>query len=232
MRTTNRRPIATSLLLLGTMVLLTGCGEDTSYLDAAAAGGSAQYSATSGRSVLDDPVLAEADALESEGGLPGTDSVYTQAIADWNENEGGLSDLDSDIDDLGWEDDLLPAGYGGNGNGWDNLYGYGNNILAAGLDAGWNGGSGLMAAGFDPGFEDPGLMDAGFEDPGFVDAGFEDPGFIDPGFEDPGFVDAGFDPGFVDAGVADVGFDPGFADVGAVDVGAVDVGMVDAGIVF
>lgn len=254
MRTAYRRPIATSLLLIGAMTLFAGCGDEGAHLPAGMTGSSAAYSSGSGEGIdallggdpgpqmtgvtsqIDDPVLAGYDGIDEVGQL-GTDDVYGRAISDWNETEGSLSGLDSDI---GLEDDFMPVGYGGYGggsgygygNGLDAGYGYGNGVMTAAMNGGGYGGyggnAGLMDAGFeDPGMVDPGFVDPGFEDPGFVDPGFDagiDPGFVDPGFDagiaDPGFVDAGFDPG-----VADVGFDPGI-----VDAGIADVGMVDAGI--
>jgi hypothetical protein len=254
MRTAYRRPIATSLLLVGSMILFAGCGDDGAHLPAGMTGASAAYSATGTDGVegflggdpgpttagvssqIDDPVLAGYDGIDEVGEL-GTDDVYGRAIADWNENEGSMSSLDSDIglDDGG----LMPAGYGG-GYGYDDGgfnagFGYGNGLMTAAMNGtGWGGNAGLMDAGFeDPGFADAGFVDPGFEDPGFADAGFDagiaDPGFVDPGFAagaDPGFVDAGFDPG-----VADVGFDPGIADAGVMDVG-IDAGAGIEGMVF
>ena len=257
MRTASRRPIATSLLLVGAMTLFAGCGDEGAHLPAGMTGSSAAYSAGGGAegvdaflggdpgpqtagvtSQIDDPVLAGYDGIDEVGEL-GTDDVYGRAISDWNETEGALNGLDSDInlDD----DGFLPAGYGGYGGGYgydDGLgfnsgYGYGNGLMTAAMSGVGYGDAGLMDAGFvDPGFEDPGFVDPGFEDPGFVDPGFVDPGFdagIDPGFADPGFDAAVADPGFVDAGfdpgVADVGFDPGFVDAGVADVGIVDAGI-------
>lgn len=243
MRTAYRRPIATSLLLVGAMTLFAGCGDEGAHLPAGMTGSSAAYTSAGGNDLLggdpgpstagvtsqiDDPVLAGYDGIDELDTL-GTDDVYGRAISDWNETEGALNGLDSDInlDD----DGFLPAGYGGYGGGYgsDDGYGYGNGIMTAAMSGVGYGNAGFMDAGFaDPGFEDPGFIDPGFEDPGFVNPGFVDagfdPGFVDAGF-DPGFVDAGFDPGFVDAGVADVGFDPGF-----VDAGVADAGMLDAGI--
>ncbi len=246
MRTAYRRPIATSLLLIGAMTLFAGCGDEGAHLPAGMTGSSAAYASAGGNDILggdpgpqnagvtsqiDDPVLAGYDGIDEVGSL-GTDDVYGRAISDWNDTEGSMSGLDSDI---GLEDDFLPAGYGGYGGGYgyddgmgfNSGYGYGNGLMTAAMGGAGYGNAGLMDAGFvDPGFEDP-----GFEDPGFIDAGFDagmDPGFVDAGF-DPGIADVGMDPGFVDAGfdpgIADVGFDPGF-----VDAGIADVGMVDAGI--
>lgn len=252
MRTAYRRPIATSLLLVGSMVLLAGCGDEGAHLPAGMTVSSAAYSSAGGgdgvdgflggdpgatttgiSSQIDDPVLAGYDGIDEIGEL-GTDDIYGRAISDWNETEGAMSGLDSDI---GLDDDgFQPAGYGGYGGGYGNRaglnsgYGYGNGLMTAALNGnGYGGNAGLMDAGFqDPGFADAGFVDPGFEDPGFADAGFDagiaDPGFVDPGFDagiaDPGFVDAGFDPG-----VADVGFDPGIVDAG---VGVADIG-IDAG---
>ncbi len=215
MRTSSRRPIATSLLLVGSMFLLAGCGDQGAHLPAGMTGSSAAYAGTTAVGVstmVDDPVLAGYDGIDAVGGL-GTDDVYGRAIADWNETEGALGGLDTDIEDDFGDDGFLPVGYGGGGYGYgDDFgygggYGYGNGIMTAAMSGGGWGGAGLMDAGF---------VDPGFEDPGFVDAGF-DPGFADVGM-DPGFANVGFDPGFVDAGV------------GVADIGVADVGIVDAGI--
>ncbi len=252
MRTAYRRPFATSLLLVSAMVLFAGCGDEGAHLPAGMTGSSAAYAGASGgdgidallggdpgpqavgvSTMVDDPVLAGYDGIDEVGALA-TDDVYGRAISDWNETEGALSGLDSDInlDD----DGFLPAGYGGYGGGYDSGYGYGNGngLMTAALNGGGYGGYGGNAGLMDAGFEDPGMMDPGFEDPGFVDpgldAGIADPGFVDPGFDagmDPGFVDAGFDPG-----VADVGFDPGIVDAGVADVGMIDAGAGIEGMVF
>lgn len=252
MRTAYRRPIATSLLLIGSMVLFAGCGDEGTHLPAGMTGASAAVS-TSGTdgveaflggdpgpttagvtSQIDDPVLAGYNGIDDIGSL-GTDDLYGRAESDWNENEGAMSGLDSDIglDDPGFE----PVGYGGGyGNGgFDSGYGYSNGLMTAAVgNGGYGGNAGLVNAGFeDPGFADPGL-DAGMVDPGFEDPGFADPGF-DAGIADPGFVDPGFSAGAADVGfdpgVADVGFDPGIADAGVADIG-IDAGAGIEGMVF
>lgn len=238
MRTTPR-PFTTSLMLLGAMALFAGCGDQDAHLPAGMSGASSAYSGSTGVDVLDDvidgdpggshagvssmaddPVLAGYDGVDGTGGL-GIDDPYSRAVSDWNETEGSLGGLD-DLDP-GMDDGMIPAGYGGYGDG----YGYGGDVLGMGLAGGY-GGYGNV------GVMDAGMMDAGFDDPGFVDPGFEDPGF-DAGFTsvgfDPGLVDPGIDAGVVDAGM-DAGFvDPGF-DAGVVDTGFADVGGFDAGIGF
>lgn len=238
-----RSPLAMLVVLGGTLLLLSGCGGDAgAHLPAGMTGSSAAHTAggpsgvdaidsvlggdpgpvTGGVSTMvDDPVLAGYDGIDTIGGLGG-DDVWSRAVSDWSENEGsiGLGGLGAGLDD-----EPMPVGYGGGygaGDGW----GYGGALLSAG--GMYGGGVGMNA--FDPGFQDPGLMDAGMiDDPGMVD-----PGFVDAGFDAPAPVmDAGFaDPG-IDMAPVDVGMDAGFVDAGVADVGMVDAGIgMDAGIVF
>lgn len=252
MRTKASTRFATTLLMVGSLLLLSGCGDEGAHLPAGMMGGST-YASSQGsdllggdpgpldggvRSGVDDPVLTDTTGLDELGSLA-SDDPFQRAVSDWNDGTGSLGGGIDDIDlDAGLDDDFLPAGYDGygygDGYGFDDGYGYGGNVLAAAS----YGGVGMDAGLIDPGFDDPGMIDAGLEDPGFIDGGF-DAGFIDAGM-DVGFVDAGFDagfdPGFADVGFSDVGFDagfdPGFADVGSFDVGGFDAGGFDAGFGF
>lgn len=251
MRTTIRRPIATSLLLVGAMLLLTGCGDAGSHLPAGMTGSGSAHLTPAGGDVLgsdpgplaagvasgvEDPVLAGYDGLEEIDSLA-SDDPFSRASQDWSETEGSLSTMGSAaLDDLGLDEGPMPVGHGGYDDGWGSggLGGYGSvGLSSAGYGGGWGGNAALVDGGMvGAGMDDLSGLDTGLEDPGFVDGAF-DAGFVDAGM-DVGFVDAGFDggidPGFVDAGAADFGVDPGFVDTGFADVGAVDVGGFDAGL--
>jgi hypothetical protein len=259
MRSNLRRPIITTLTLVGAMSLFAGCGDPGAHLPAGMTGSSAAYTssqsgvvdsvlggdpgpATTGvSSMVDDPVLSGYDDAAMLDGIE-TSDVFQQAASDWNDNEGSVTTMSSNLDDLGLDDDPMPVGYDsgyGYGGGYGNdfgagSYGYGGaGLQSASFGADAYGGIGAMDAGImDAGFDDGGIMDAGF-DPGF-DAGFDpglDVGGFDAGFDpgmdvggfDPGFADAGFDPG-LDVGGFDAGFDPGM-DVGGFDAGGFDAGF-------
>jgi hypothetical protein len=216
MRTTYSRPVATTIALLGAMILLTGCGSSGAMLPPGTNVPSEEPMGVV--TPVDDPIMAGYDGVDTIESAS-MDDPYAQAVSDWNETTGSLGG----VDDFSLDDEPLPVGYGG---GYGDDYGYGGYGFASGY--GYGGGlvdDGLMSAGFeDPGFPDPGFDDMG----GGFDAGLEDPGFVDGGF-DAGFVDVGMDAGFVDAGfdagAMDVGMDAGFADVGMVDVGGFDAGI-------
>jgi hypothetical protein len=251
MRPNYRRPLLTAALLVGACALFAGCGDEGGHLPASLNGTNAAY-ATAGtgglfdedpgaldagvRSGVDDPVLQDVsledpalagDGLATEG--LATDDPWASADADWDEHEGSMATAFSNtgLDDVAFDDDLAPVGYGGYGSGYGDGWGIGSALVGAA--------SFSNVGAFDGGFaDDPGLVDPGFADPGFDDPGIADAGFMDAGFDDPGVVDAGFDGGF-DPGFADPGFDAGVADAGFVDGGfdaGFDAGGFDPGVVF
>lgn len=234
MRSTLRRPILTTLSLVGAMALFAGCGGDPgAHLPASMSGSSgANATAETGMldsvfggdpgpstagvsSMVDDPVLADYDGVDTLDGID-TSDAFTQAVSDWNDNEGSASVMTSNLDDLGLDDPWPVDGdrFGGYGAGSGSGFDSGLNLSMASFGGNDFGGVGFGGVGaMDAGFMDPGLDDGGIDagfDPGF-DAGFDpgmDVGGFDPGL-DVGSFDAGVDVGGFDAGV-DVGFDPGF----------------------
>lgn len=256
MRTRSKSPIATALVLVGAMTLFAGCGDEGSHLPAGMSNASAS-SATGGATgidavddllggdpgpeqagvstMLDDPVLAGYDGIDSVGGL-GIDDPYSRASEDWNSTEGSLGGLSGNYD-LDSDDDLMPVGYGrGHGYGDDfGFGGYGGGVLATAMTGGWGGTGGIMDAGpMDAGLDtglDMASMDPAVDMSG-MDMGVADVG-MDMGGMDVGMVDAdvGFDPG-MDVGVADMGVPDVGMDMGVADMGVADMGVMDAGVIF